>query len=339
MDSSMDYHVLTCFDKIDKKKWTAFVKTHPNGNFFQTPDFVDLINSVPNYRAGVISHIEKSNIKGILVYTEQKEGSGIKGYFTNRCIVYGGPLVLNGEKEDEITGLLLKKLKKQTGAIYIEFRNLFDTSSLTNTFESCNCSYQPHLNYIVHIHPTIEETLRLLHSSRRWEVKKNLKSGAKIIIPSSIEEVREFYQILYSLYKQKIKRPLPPWSFFKEFFYYQGIGKYFLIKFKGQIIAGVMCPIYQKTIYEWYLAGIDGVFKNIYPSVLATWAPMEYAAKNGLKYFDFMGAGKPDTDYGVREFKSKFGGEEVEYGRYLFINKPILYKVGKLGLKLYKMIK
>ena len=59
--------------------------------------------------------------------------------------MYGGPLVLKGEKEDEITGSMLEKLKEQTGAIYIEFRNLFDTSSLKNTFESYNYSYQPHL--------------------------------------------------------------------------------------------------------------------------------------------------------------------------------------------------
>jgi len=52
-----------------------------------------------------------------------------------------------------------------------------------------------------------------------------------------------------------------------------------------------MCPVYKNTIYEWYIAGIDGAFKNVYPSVLATWAPMEYAAKNGLKYFNFMGKG------------------------------------------------
>jgi len=321
------------------EEWKKFVSNHPNGNFFQTPDFVDLVNSVPNYKADVISHIEKNKIKGILVYSEQKERTSIMGYFTNRCIVYGGPLVLPDEKEDEITCSLLKKLKEQTDAIYIEFRNLFDTSSLKNTFESCNYSYKPHLNYIVQIPPTTEETLRLLHSSRRWEVRKTLKSGARIIIPSSTEEVQEFYKILHSLYKQKIKKPLPPWPFFKDFFQKQDVGKYFLVKFKGQIIAGVMCPIYKKTIYEWYLTGIDGVFKNIYPSVLATWAPMEYAAKNGLEYFDFMGAGKPDHDYGVREFKSKFGGKEVKYGRYLFLNKPLLYKLGKLGLGLYKIIR
>ncbi|MBA7584942.1 hypothetical protein ES708_26908 [subsurface metagenome] len=189
------------------------------------------------------------------------------------------------------------------------------------------------------ITPEPEKTLLLLNSSRRRQVRKSLKSNAKIINPLSIEEVQEFHQILVKLYKHKINKPLPPWSFFHNFFLKQDIGKYFLIKFENKIIGGIMCPIYKNTIYEWYIAGMDGVYNNVYPSVLATWAPMQYAAKNGLKYFDFMGAGKPDNDYGVRQFKSKFGGKEVEYGRYLFINKPILYKLGKLGLSLYRMIK
>ena len=334
-----DYKVILNTNITDKQAWSEFVFNHPNGNFFQTPEFVDLINSVPNYKAKVISYLEKNKIKGILVYTEQKEGSGIKGYFTNRCIVYGGPLVLQNEKENnEITGSLLKQLKSQTGVIYVEFRNLFNTSGLMNVFESCNYSYQPHLNYIVPISPDPEKTFLLLNSSRRRQVRKSLKSDAKIINPSSIEEVQKFYQILHLLYKQKVKKPLPSWSLFKNFFLKQNIGKYFLIRFEGEIIGGIMCPIYKNTIYEWYVAGIDGVYKNIYPSVLATWAPMEYAAKNGLKNFDFIGAGKPDTDYGVRKFKSKFGGKEIEYGRYLLINKPALYKVGRFGLWLYKMI-
>ena len=177
-------------------KWKEFVDIHPNGNFFQTPEFVDLINSVPNYKADVIFQKKKNILTGILVYTEQKEGSGLKGVFTNRCIVYGGPLVLNGEKEDEIAGSLLKKLKKQTGAIYIKFRSLFDTSSLKDVFESHNYSYKPHLNYIVPIAPNTEETLLLLNSSRRRQVRKSMKSGAEIINPSSIEEVKSFYQIL-----------------------------------------------------------------------------------------------------------------------------------------------
>jgi len=43
--------------------------------------------------------------------------------------------------------------------------------------------------------------------------------------------------------------------------------------------------------------------------------------------------------YGVREFKSKFGGEEVRFGRYIKINRPVLYWIGKTGLKILQKIK
>jgi lipid II:glycine glycyltransferase (peptidoglycan interpeptide bridge formation enzyme) len=49
-----------------------------------------------------------------------------------------------------------------------------------------------------------------------------------------------------------------------------------------------------------------------------------------------MGAGKPDEPYGVRDFKAEFGGELVERGRFLCIRKPLLYKIGTLGVKWLK---
>jgi len=117
------------------------------------------------------------------------------------------------------------------------------------------------------------------------------------------------------------------------------MGKYFLIEYKGQIVGGIMCPIYNnKIIYEWYIAGEDGKHKGIYPSVLATWAPVNYAINNGLAQFDFLGAGKPDEDYGVREFKSSFGGTMVNYGRFTRINNRLLYSIGKTGLRLLRKL-
>ena len=49
-----------------------------------------------------------------------------------------------------------------------------------------------------------------------------------------------------------------------------------------------------------------------------------------------MGAGKPDDHYGVRDFKQEFGGKLVEHGRYKYINKPLLYKIGEIGVKLLR---
>ena len=52
-----------------------------------------------------------------------------------------------------------------------------------------------------------------------------------------------------------------------------------------------------------------------------------------LPTFDFMGGGSPSEGYGVREFKSRFGGEEVEWGRWLKVRKKLIYYLGSSYIK------
>ena len=121
-------------------------------------------------------------------------------------------------------------------------------------------------------------------------------------------------------------------DFFLAFFR-QGRGKYLLVKYEGKVIGGMMCPILEgRAIYEWYVCGLDEPYREQHPSVLATYAAMQYAAEHGLPRFDFMGAGKPGDDYGVRAFKAQMGGQLVEHGRFLLIAKPLLYRIGVLGV-------
>jgi len=94
-----------------------------------------------------------------------------------------------------------------------------------------------------------------------------------------------------------------------------------------------------KVIYEWYICGLDAEFKNVYPSILATWAAIDYANKNNIQMFDFMGVGVPGKDYGVREFKSKFGGEMVNFGRFGRVNNKFLYGITEMGFNLLALLK
>ncbi len=164
-------------------------------------------------------------------------------------------------------------------------------------------------------------------------------TGVNIKEAQSIQQVKELYDLLFDLYRTKIKKPLPSFDFFRLFYEMKEIGKIFLVFKENKVIGGSICPVYKDKIYEWYICGEDRKYKDIYPSVLATWAPISYAANNGLKCFDFMGAGSPEDNYGVREFKAQFGGNEVKYGRYLKINNMLLYTIGKIGLKLINILK
>ncbi len=66
------------------------------------------------------------------------------------------------------------------------------------------------------------------------------------------------------------------------------------------------------------------------------WAGIQWAKENGCARYDMMGAGEPGVPYGVRDFKSEFGGEMVEHGRFLCVNKQLLYKIGATVVKIMK---
>jgi hypothetical protein len=52
-----------------------------------------------------------------------------------------------------------------------------------------------------------------------------------------------------------------------------------------------------------------------------------------------MGAGKPGSEYGVRDYKIQFGGELIEYGRYIRINQKLLYHIGRKVIEINKKLK
>jgi lipid II:glycine glycyltransferase (peptidoglycan interpeptide bridge formation enzyme) len=92
-----------------------------------------------------------------------------------------------------------------------------------------------------------------------------------------------------------------------------------------------------RAVYAWLACGDDYNYKSLSPSVMVNYAGVSCAAREGMPRFDFMGAGKPDDGgYGVRDFKLKFGGELVEYGRYVHVCNRLLFGIGKMAVKVLK---
>ena len=275
---------------------------------------------------------EDGVLKGVVVGFVTVEQSRWRQFFTRRAIINGGPLLAE-DISTEALRLLLRRLREEVSkeAIYIEMRNFNDYSRWKDRFEACGFAYQPHLNF--HLDCSEEAVIqRNMHESRRRQVRKGLASGAVIEKAKTELEVRDFYRILEQLYRRKVKTPLFGLEFFLAFFR-QEWGKYLLVKYEGKVIGGMMCPILEgRAIYEWYVCGLDEPYREQHPSVLATYAAMQYAVEHGLPRFDFMGAGKPGGDYGVRAFKAQMGGQLVEHGRFLLIAKPLLYWIGVLGV-------
>ena len=321
---------------IDPAQWEELVRNSPTASFFQTRACYNFYSSLSFMNPFVFAVSENESLVGLVCGYIISDGNGFKRFLSRRAIVPGGLLLDTNISSNALLRLLNYTIKQSSGkAIYLELRNYNDFSAYHTTFEKAHFTYNPHLNFHVST-DSVEAALMQLNTTKRRDVRLSKREGAEWFETKNGEDIKIFFELLKNLYEKKIKTPLFEFDFFEKLIQLPQ-GKLFVVKYKDEIVGGSVCVLLEnKTLYEWFVCGLDGQIKNIFPSTLATWAAIEYAATSGYKRFDMMGAGKPDEGYGVREFKSKFGGELVEHGRFIHINAPLLYKIGEMGINYYR---
>ncbi len=335
-------NILTDISQINREQWKQLVATSPTATWFQTCEAYDFFASLPEMFVPFVVAVERiqesgtknqNSLQGIIVGYITREKNPVKQFLTRRAIIIGGPLLAKDITEEELRALLnaLRTFEPSNlrtfKPIYIESRNFNDYSRWKDTFEACGFTYQPHLNFHIDT-SSVDEMCSRIGKSRKRDIKVAEKKGVMLVEYPTLAQVKAYYEILQELYQKKVKTPLFPFVFFERL--WEVNPSYFmLIEQDGEVISGTVVVRDSRTIYEWFACGKQS---HTYP----TYRGMMYAAEHGLKRYDMMGAGKPEEDYGVRDFKSQFGGELVEHGRYLCICNKLLYNLGKLGVKILK---
>lgn len=335
--------IIRRIEDISEKDWNGLLKKSAAASWFQSKQAFDLFISIPNimhpFGCGVYRN---SILKGICIGFVTVESNPIKQFFTRRAIINGGPLLAEDITNEEVTALMqtIRQTLQQSSLqqpIYIETRNFNDYSRYKEAFDAAGFSYRPHLDFHV---PTsaIEQVNRQLDEGRRRNIRATIKAGAGIIDNPSNEQLYDFYLILKDLYRRKVRTPLFSFSFF-EALRRQSDAVFLLVEYKGRIIGGTVCVrMENRCLYEWYVCGEDGLYNGVYASSYATYAALQYAAEHNILMFDMMGAGVPDEPNGVRDFKARFGGRLVEYGRFLSVLHPALYRLGVWGVKMLRRV-
>lgn len=348
------------YPEIAPTAWQELVDRSPYATWFQTREAYEFYASNPEEMTPFAYAVAEDSssphrpitslpyrLKALCVGYITKEKSALKQYFTRRAIIIGGPLLAEDATAEEIAALLnaVKHLPYRliassphclTKPIYIESRNFHDYSKWRNIFEANGFAYQAHLNFHVDTTQPWETIENNIGKHRRKYIRLSYRDGVVVELEPTLQQVEEYYAVLQDLYRTKVKMPLQPWSFFERLYHLPSC-KYLLVLYNNQVVGGSICmTLKNHGVYEWYACGKDGMFRNIHPSSVTKYVGMKYAADNGYKVFDMMGAGKPNEPYGVRDFKAEFGGKLVEHGRFLCIRKPLLYWIGKIGVKLLK---
>jgi serine/alanine adding enzyme len=322
----------------------AFIEDQSFRTVFQSPAYYHFYRQValfdPLY---LIVRDENGRISGSLLAVMIREGNGVLALMSRRCVVYGGPIV--AKDNALVVSVLLAALNKHVSskALFTQFRNFRAWPvDVMEVFGRNGYIFRERLNLLVDI-SVGDQIIKGFSESRRRQLRRALAAGVEVVAARDENEVEQLYKMLYMLYRHRVKKPLPPLVYFTHFFNYHvknNTGVVLLVKAGGELIGGIVSPVTPGySISELYVCGLDKEFPHYHPSVVATWAAMDYGNKMGLEVFDFMGLGRPDVPYGVRDFKLRFGGEQVNFGRFARRNNKLLYLVAEMGYNFWRMLR
>lgn len=319
-------------------EWTNFIRNHPDASAFHEIDFLELMQQTSGSEAYVITERRSDDnaLLSVMVITVQKE-RGIKGWLSNRAIVYGGPLWTSESNQHEF----LLALDGWVGrhSIYLEIRNFIDFHAYKPIFDEHQYKYLPYVNFIMPIGDRSVETLiQKMNYNRRREIRISLEQGATVTSTEDENDIREGFEILKDLYQNRVKLPLPDFAFFSALSK-KNIGKVFVVKHENNVIGASFCVFNRNGIFTWYYCGKRDYHKKIFPTHLAILGAIDFAVNNRLKLLDFMGAGLRDAEYGVRKYKQEFAGELVEFGRFRKVYAPMRYRLGVFAIQMMQKLK
>jgi hypothetical protein len=235
--------------------------------------------------------------------------------------------------------LLLKKVReicKQNCCIFLEVRLSEDESIHKVAWEASNFNYRPWYNAVLAIDSSWPKCI----SESKWRnIRTSINLGYSF---GSCENLSEI-QIVFALFQEhyrKINKPLPEKKFFENIYHEanrknsnpQSTSELLVTRYNNQIIAASVVFLSSNTAAQFYFASLTNN-KYVHPGSFHQWSMIEWAVSRNYKWVDLVGGGEPNVNYGVREFKRRFGIKFEEVGRYNLVFKPVQYYFIKIFLK------
>lgn len=320
---------------LPRDQWSTFVENHPQGSIFHTPEMFSVFALARNHRPTLGATIDKDGeIRALMTPVAITTLGGPLRALTTRMIGFGGPLVAPGSDGCDALMVLLRSFQRHTGrsALFTELRNLADTSDLQPILAASGFRHERHLNFLVDLTPDGEALWQGVKSSARRNVQKARRLGVTVTEAQNADDIAAGDHVLRDVYS-RIQVPLPDQSLFDAAHRELGpIGRFRMLLAKADDrTIGVLTLLFHKHVaYYWY-TGTLRESAEYRAGDLLVWHAIELARSQGCRVLDFGGAGKPDEPYGVRDFKAKYGGCLVDFGRDTWVPSPTRLRLATMS--------
>jgi serine/alanine adding enzyme len=305
--------------------WDDFVERHPKGSIFHTSDMIRVYRATKGHKPLALAAVgADGEIIALLAAVRVQTLPGLAGRVSSRSIFFAEPLCNDDPHSiDALTTLIAEHDRMmQRNTLFTEVRPLMAPGSERIAFERCGYKFLDYLNYIVDVSQPVD----VLWSKLRRDAKQSLKKADKakcefreIDTPDGVEKLYHFLRLTYG----HARVPLTDRSLFDAA--YEILHPTGVLRLKAAIVDGVPAAmhatlLYKDRVYDWY-AGTERR-TGFSPLDFLKWRTFLEGHELGYRVYDFGGAGWPDEPYGVRDYKAKFGGDLVRYGRYRKVYSP-----------------
>lgn len=318
--------------EISIKEWAEKIKSYPQVSLFHTYEWLKVLkDGFPHIKIKFYAVLdEQDNAVGLLPVEFVRKGpfkmggSPLPGLFTP----YQGPLLLNSSESvlRDMLKLIIRLVKPHYFAL-----SLPPNGPSEMFVGGSSANWELKKTFLLDLTLGVERLWKNLRAETRNQVRQAERRGVEIYEAKSLDDWLEHYYLMHkAVYlRQKTKPPAKP-AFYQvlwDHLYGEGRLRVILARHNGKTIAGGIFPIYKDTIYF-----LDGAslreYQRLRANNLIQWHIISWAASEGLRVYDMVGANIPS----IAHFKRGFGGREAEYP-YFQMSCGLL---GKVGYRLYQ---
>jgi serine/alanine adding enzyme len=327
--------------ELTPEQWDAYVDQHPKGSIFHTAPMIRATHAAKAHEVLPLAAVDNSGaIVAMLVAVRVQTLPDPLGRISSRSILYAEPLCNDDPQSKEALQLLVDAHDRYMDGrvLFSEVRALDAPAAEREALEQNGFELKDYLNYVIDLNQPLETLWSNLTKSARRGVRQCEKHGFHIRELNSLADVHRLYEFLKSTYR-RAQVPLADVSLFESVFAeLQPRGMIQLIAtYEGDTPLAIDSLInYKGRSFAWY-GGLERV-TGVSPFDYLQWYEIVWAKEHGYQIYDFGGAGYPDEPYGVRDYKAKFGGELVSFGRYRKVYSPWKMRLAQQAYQLGRVI-
>jgi serine/alanine adding enzyme len=320
---------------VDEGTWRNFVERQRHGNVFHTPEMSGVFARAQGHRMSLWAACDPSgSTLALFAPVEVTLVDGPLRPWTSRAIAYGGMLSADDDAGREAAASLLSAYVRQNRrqVLFTELRHLHDASDLGPALRAAGFSHEEHMNYLIRLDRPEGDLWGALSRTAKQRVRSAEKKGVTVEQATAATQADEAYRLLEDVYR-RVRVPLASRSLFEaamSVLHPRGMLRIFTARLGDRIIGARFLLLHKSRIIDWY-AGSDRAFASYSPNELLVWSAQRWGQEHGFEVFDFGGAGRPGERYGPREFKAKFGGELVSFGRDVHVDAALRLRLSRTG--------